>query len=332
MNKVTAADVREYLLNLQGREITLNELRKEFRITPEDESWDAIRNVVYQLAKGKNRLIKPAGYRDGVYKVIKQVKPISVFGEKRERKPPFELSFPRDFENGMEFPFAENVVVRGGDAVLIAGFSNFGKTTIAMNFAGENIEKAPVLLGNEYSKDGEPTPRFLSRLDSMDWVEWANADGQDKFLLKPVYDDWAEHVEPDRINIIDWVNIDSSQLHKISSIMEEIKTAVGNGVAIIVIQKSETSETGRGGQFTKDFSDCELLIDKHTEFESRITIGKVKEYTGRVVGRSWAYEIHQGVKIQRVREVVKCHTCHGFKFIKGKGRCDTCDAIGWLDK
>ncbi|KKM70635.1 hypothetical protein LCGC14_1438650, partial [marine sediment metagenome] len=71
---------------------------------------------------------------------------------------------------------------------------------------------------------------------------------------------------------------------------------------------------------------------KHTDTESRITVGKVKESKGRVVGRSWAFSIWDGVKLQNIREVVKCHTCYGFKYIKGKGKCTTCDAVGYIDK
>jgi len=332
MAEITASEIRDYLLNIQGREIDLDKLRREFRITQESKSWDGIRTIMFRLADGKHRLVKPSGRRDGVYKVIKQVKPVSVFGVERERRPPFPLVFPRDFDTGMEFPFSEDIVIREGDIVLIAGQSNYGKTTIAMQFCAENIDRNPVLMGNEYTKDDEPLPRFLNRLDAMDWVEWTNGDGGDKFLLLPVDADYPEHIVEDRINIADWVKLDPNRLYEISDTMDAMKKAVGKGIVIAVIQKSETSDSGRGGQFTKDFADVELLIDRHTDNESRITIGKVKESTRHVIGRSWAYEISKGVKLHNIREVVKCFTCHGFKYIKGKGACDTCCAVGWIDR
>jgi hypothetical protein len=204
-----------------------------------------------------------------------------------------------------------------------------------MNFLGRNIDYKPALLGNEFTKDNEPTPRFLNRLDTMDWVKWVDEQGQDKFILLPVYQDFAENVIKDRINIIDWINIETGEHYLIGTIMEEIKRAVGNGIAIIVIQKSAGAESGRGGQFTKDFADLELLIDKHTNMESRLTIGKCKEYTQSVTGRSWAYEINKGVRLRNIREVIKCPDCYGKgwkKFGVSNAPCPRCQKIGWITK
>ena len=44
--------------------------------------------------------------------------------------------------------------------------------------------------------------------------------------------------------------------------LDGIKDQVVTGVAVAVIQKAEGADAGRGGQFTKDFTDLELLIDK----------------------------------------------------------------------
>uniref|UniRef100_A0A6M3J821 Putative DNA primase n=1 Tax=viral metagenome TaxID=1070528 RepID=A0A6M3J821_9ZZZZ len=330
--EITTADAREYLRKSVGREVDLNTIRRDLLIKPEDKSWESIRNIMYQLAQlsGEKRIIKPSGKRDGSYYVIPPVRRIKVFGVKREKIPPFELMYPRDFDTFEEFEFSSKVIVREGDCILVAGQSNYGKTAIALNFAGENIDKLPVLMGNEYSKDGEPTPRFLNRLEAMDWIQWANGDGGDKFELLPVYDDYADWIIKDRINIIDWVNIDANYLYSIGKVMEDIKAAVGKGIVIIVIQKSEGSDSGRGGQFTKDFADLELLIDKHSDWESRLTIGKVKEYNGHVVGRSWAYTIDKGVKLLNVREVIKCKSCHG-SGRKGGNMCELCHGNKYVD-
>jgi len=332
MPEITTPDVKEYLFQAVGREVDLTTIRRDLLIRPEDKSWEGLRTIMHRLTEAK--IVKPSGKKDGVYYVIPPVRPIRVFTPDRKRKPPIELRYPRDFDTMEEFPFADNVVIREGDCILIAGQSNFGKTALALNFAGENIDSYPVLLGNEYSKDDEPTPRFLNRLDAMDWVKWVNGDGSEKFTLLPVYSDWADWVVKNKINIIDWVNIDANSLYYISKVMDDIKRAVGNGIAIIVIQKGE-GEMGRGGQFTKDFADLELLIDKHSDWESRITIGKVKEYTGKVIGRSWAFTIDKGVKLLNIREVVKCPSCFG-KGWKRAGQtskpCEACNKSGWVDR
>ena len=56
--------------------------------------------------------------------------------------------------------------------------------------------------------------------------------------------------------------------------MEAIKRELGTGIAIAAIQKSENSTSGRGGQFTKDFADLEILLDKYTATEAMITLGE----------------------------------------------------------
>ena len=266
----------------------------------------------------------------GRYRRVAQVKPIKVFG--RERKLPKEITFPRDFNTMDEILPAYDIIIREGDLILISGRSNYGKTALCMNFCGENIESHPVLMGNEYTTiDHEPAPRFMNRLDNMDWINWANGDGEDKFVLLPVYADYAEHIMRDRINIVDWLNIDTGEFYLISHVMEEIKRQLGKGIGIIAIQKAEGAMSGRGGQFTKDFADVEILLDEYGEREIMLTMGKVKESTKKVSGRKFAFSIENGVKIVDFRELQKCASCYG-KGWKGMERCDDCGGTGFVNK
>ncbi len=327
--------LREFLKQCQGRDVSLAYLRSELKIHPEDKAWETLKVLMHNLSKAK--VVRPSGRNDGNYKVVTQVKPVRVFVEGRERKPPFELFFPKDFDSEIEMDFAEDIVIREGDCIIIGGVSNFGKTTLALNFCGENIKYHPILMGNEYTTrigdtdEFEPTPRFLNRLDNMDWVQWTNDDGSDAFTLLPVRDDYAEHIVKDKINIIDWVNLDANKLYDISKVMDDIKAELGRGIAIVVLQKGEGSATARGGQFVKDFTDCELNIDKFSDTESMLTIGKVKEYKRPVIGRKFAYEIRVGVKITNFREIKKCPDCFGKGWTKGSP-CDGCHKTGYIDK
>ncbi len=335
---ITAAEVKEFLSLKQGKEITLTAIRKEFNILPGSKSFDAVRNIMYQLTEQKEgvRLVRSLGKKDGQYKVIKQVNAVPVFSVERERRPCSDLIFPRDFNTMMEMCFRENIIIREGDLILISGVSNFGKTTLCMNFCGENIDTRPVLMGNEYTTiDEEPTPRFLNRLDSMNvnnggWVDWIDVDGNDKFTLLPVRDDYAEHVVKNKINIIDWINIETGEHFLISSVLDRIKRNLGRGIGIIAIQKGEGAEAGRGGQFTKDFADLELLIDRFGESDVLLTIGKVKEYSHPVIGKTYAYSILNGVKIVNFREVKRCPHCKGLGWTKGE-KCEFCFGHKFID-
>jgi len=330
--------LREFLKLAQGRNVTLQYLRSELKIDPADNAWDSIKVLMHNLAKEK--IVRPSGLNDGAYHVVRQVKRVSVFSKERERRPPFKFFFPRDFNTGAEMEFADTIVIREGDLIEIGGQSNYGKTTMALNMCGENIDYEPVLMGNEYTTrvgdtdEYEPTPRFLNRLDAMDWVQWTNENGEDRFILLPVRDDYAQHIVKDKINIMDWVNLSANQLYDISKVEEDIKAELGRGIGVVVLQKGG-GDMARGGQFTKDFIDCELLIDKFTEHESMLTIGKVKECTAPVMGRTFAFGIIRGVKIVDFREIVKCPQCWG-KGWKRSGNsnipCDECNRTGYINK
>jgi len=331
--------LREFLRNAQGRDVDLKYLRSELKIDPDSPSWETLKVLMHNFAKEK--IVRPSGLKDGNYHVVRQVKPVRVFIKERERRPPFGLFFPKDFNTGMEMNFVEHIVIREGDVITVGGVSNYGKTTVAMNFCGENIKYNPVLMGNEFTTrvgetdEYEPTPRFLNRLDSMDWVEWVNGTGEDAFTLLPVREDYAEHIVKDKINIIDWINLEGSRLYDISKVMDNIKAELGRGIAIIVLQKDPSSDAPRGRSFAKDFTDCELLIDKFTERESMLTIGKVKEYTRPVIGRKFAFGISQGVKIINFREIVRCNICYGKGWKKSGNTsipCDDCNRTGYIDK
>jgi len=326
MAEITTEEVREYLKRIEGQMISLEKLRKEFNIIPGSKSFDLIRNIMFRLAEQK--VVKPNAR--GEYKIITQVVPVKVYG--RERRPPIRLFFPKDHNTLEEMLVAEDIVIREGDLILISGRSNFGKTGLCMNFCGENIDSSPVLMGNEYTTiDHEPAPRFMNRLDNMDWVEWVNGNGEDKFTLLPVYADYAEHIIKDRINIIDWINIESGEFFFISKIMEEMKRAVGKGIIIAALQKAEGASAGRGGQFTKDFADVEILLDQYGEREILMAMGKVKESKKKVTGRFFAFGLSQGVKLTDLREIVKCPVCFG-KGWKGTSPCQNCNKLGYVDK
>ncbi len=119
MPEIRTDDVKDYLSQIQGKEFTLKELRGELNILPGTKSFDLIRNIIFRLVEQK--IIRPTGKRNGSYKVVTQVSPVPVFSVERERRPPFELIFPKDFNTGMEMEFAEDIIIREGDLILIKG-------------------------------------------------------------------------------------------------------------------------------------------------------------------------------------------------------------------
>ncbi len=334
---ITTSEVRDYLAPRQGQETTLDKIRAELGIEKHTKSFDAVRNIMFQLTE--QHIVKPTEKKDGSYKVIIQVQPVRVFLPGRERRPPFNLIFPRDFDSTLEMSFAEDVVIREGDLITLGGVKSAGKTLLCLDFCAENIDLNPVLMGNEYTtliKDVyEPTTRFLNRLDKMrEWIEWTDADGFDKFTLLPVRDDYADHIVKDRINIIDWINLDGNALYDIGKVLEGIKAKLGRGIGIVALQKGEGAVNPRGGQFVRDFSDLEILLDGLGDSGDDIllTIKGAKEKKKPILGNTYAYTIGgNGTQILNFREVKKCPDCHGQGFKAGK-ECEKCIGRKWVDK
>jgi hypothetical protein len=329
--------LREYLELAQGRVVDLKDLRVAFNIEPGSKEDGLLRKHMSSTLVKEKKVI-PSGRRDSLYKVIKQVQPVRVFAPDRERRPIFNFNWPIDKQNGMPISIGEHIVLREGDFITIGGVKSKGKTTLMLNLAAANIDRHPILMGNEYTiyTDGhyEPAPRFLSRLDKMsEWVEWTDENGQDKFTLLPVKEDYAEHIVRDGINLIDWINLDANQLYEISKTAEGIKAAVGRGVVAGAIQKGEGAINPRGGQFVRDFSDVEILLDSFGGNDDNVllTIKGCKEKTAPIVGKTYAFSIvESGTAIWNFREVKKCPACRGNGYTKS-GECDNCLGRKYVD-
>jgi len=319
-------------IQLGDEDFDLEGLRKKFDI-------DAESSVFYQaihrfLAEKKLRRLGR-----GRYHRVKQVLPVRVFIPGRERRPIVELFFPQDRTTGMEIEIADKFVIREGDLITIGGVKNKSKTALCLNLCAANIDKNPVLMGNEYTvfTEGkyEPAPRFLNRLDQMsEWVNWTDEEGYDKFTLLPIKEDYAEHIVKDRINIIDWINLDANQLYDVGKVLEGIKSNLGRGVAIVALQKSDKSTDPRGGQFAKDFSDIMLTLDGYGDMDGDIlmTIGEVKEKRSPISGKTFAYSIaSEGTEIINFREVKKCSECRGSGYTRN-GQCENCQGRKFVDK
>lgn len=323
--------IREILKTAEGRDVDLDSLRRELLIDPTDKLANSNLRTLLSVNFVKEKLVRPSGKRDGVYRVIRQVQPIRVFTPDRQRRPIFNLKFPRDSMNGEQI-LAEHIILREGDLITLGGVKSMGKTTLCLLFTAENIALRPVLMGNEYTiftdNHFEPAPRFLSKLDRMAaWVTWTDTEG-DRFKLLPVYGDYAEYTERDKLNIYDWVNLDANELYNVGEVLKGIKASLGRGIGIAALQKGEGATNPRGGQFARDFSDLELLLDGYGESSDEIlmTVKGVKEPKGksRIVGKTFAYQIVEGgTQIYNFREVKRCPACHGTGY-KGGGTCGVC--------
>ena len=325
--KLTFEKVREFI-DLEVDEFRLEDLRRKHGIAGDSSVFYTSMTRLTQ-----DRTIKRIGR--GLYRKVKKVKPVKVFG--RERRPEVKLNPPIDRETLEPLDFFDDITFRAGDFILLSGYKNKGKTALSLNLIAENLDMNPLLMGNEYTiagKDGEyeVAPRMANRFDSMDWVQWTNGDGEERVELLPVYQDYEDNILPGRLNVIDWINI-PGEYYMISPLSEALKKAVGDGLLVGVLQKNPDNKYGRGGNPSKDFADVELLLDPYGEDRDlvKLTVETVKESRRPVMGKTFVYRIKRGVEIVDFREVVKCSQCYG-KGWRQNRPCDNCNKLGYIDK
>ncbi len=238
---------------------------------------------------------------------------------------PFNWPKGRD---GSKFPFDGHITFRATDLFVMAGTSNKGKSTIAKNILWENMDEwngRIDLFVNEY----QPA-RFARNADMMCWNTPFNLDGTPKFQLLRQETDWQYAIEPDHLNIIDWVEM-SDDFYKVGAILKAIQQRLRHGMAVVVIQKGEGAALGMGGQFSEHRASYYWAVD-----EGRFLFKKAKEYNRfNPNGRTFGFDIAEGCFMNKLREVKKCCQCAGTgerydKNAGGKVTCLGCGGKGWL--
>jgi len=233
------------------------------------------------------------------------------------------INWPKG-RDGTKFGFDGCVCISPGDIIVVAGVSNMGKTTFAQNFLWENMDAYPcVLMGNEY------TPvKFKRRISRMTWNNPIDENDKPKFELIKRLENWADIVEPDKITIIDWIALPATELYNIGHVIQGIQSKVGNGIALIVLQKDEAANLGRGRAFSEELASLYLTIDK-----GRMTVRKAKEWFEHDPNREvYGFDItNGGVEFRNIRPLVKCFSCKGSGQIKGN-ECYVCYGSGYVEK
>ena len=238
---------------------------------------------------------------------------------------PFNWPKGRD---GSKFPFDGHLKFRPTDLFVMAGVSNKGKSTIAKNILWENMDEwngRITLFVNEY----QPA-RFARNADMMCWNTPFNLDGKPKFELLRLEGDWQYAIEPDHLNIIDWIEL-ADDFFRIGEILKAIQQKLRKGMAVVIIQKGEGRELGTGGQFGEHRASYYWAVD-----EGRFLFKKAKEYNDyNPNGKTYGFTTAEGCFMNNLRELKKCCQCAGTgerysREAGGKISCLGCEGKGWL--
>ena len=328
--------LKEYLEPARGRTVNLRDIRIALSIEPGSKDDQNLR-VLMAVNFVRDHTVKPSGLGDGVYRVLEPILPVDFSLDGEENEGVLDVHYPRSYTDDTSFGLDDMVELSQGDLIEITGETNYGKTTIALSFLGENLVlfSKSVLMGSEYtSSEGVISPKLRRRLKRMDWAQWMD-DNKPRFKLLPVEHDYEDYVEYNGLTVIDWISL-PGEYYLIDRVLKTIKNRVGSGLVVAVLQKNKGAEFAEGGQRAERYADLVLKIDRFGDSESILTIGKVKSAKGKATGRTFAFTITDyGANLQYIREVVRCIKCWGKGYTGGgdnKKRCPSCEGKKYIDK
>jgi hypothetical protein len=306
----------------EEEEFSIENFRKKYKILPDSD-------VLYVTF---NRLIqerKLRRLRRGWYRKVPPVEPINWWdGEKRRNYP---IVWPYGVDDNSSFHFDDSIEILPGDIIALAGRSNAGKSCFAINFLVNNLHlfKSALLMVNEFKPD-----RFRNRMERIDWVDFWN-ESKPRFKLLPVDRDHANFIEPDGLNVIDWLHV-TDNFWQVANQIQDMQMQLRQGILLVVLQKTAGKNLGVGGDWGTFFPAVYMTID----YPYRLTVWKVKgtpEPTpGQPVatkpeGKMYAFDIiDRGSKFHRIREVRSCRACKGTGSAFGAD-CKACEGKGYLD-
>jgi hypothetical protein len=170
----------------------------------------------------------------------------------------------------------KHVNVPAGSVIGVAGYTSAGKTAFLLEIAELNVisQDLPVYHWfNEMSSD-----RMLLRLE--DYPLLVTELGRKFKAVKQTNFEFYDVIEPDAINIIDYLDLDggegeNNQVFMIGAVIKKLQRRLGKGIVIFALQKKEASDMGYGGVYSAKLSNLYLSLDTIKQEDTRM-MGRCK--------------------------------------------------------
>ena len=229
----------------------------------------------------KEGLVKRTGRRAGEYRIVENTHEIQDW--KNASIESVEMVLPL----GMH----EAIRIVPGSIIMFSGVTNTGKTSFGMNIARLNCSRGTVkYLTSEIEQD-----EFRGRVENYCKEHHETLDDWDvELIAKFTSDALPDLVNPDGLNIIDYLEPPNGDFTQIGPLITEIHHVMRKGIAVINIQKKKGDEYGAGGQFIRNKAHlfCTLDIENYPVCQMRITKCKAPNHGYRnPVGLEVGYQV-----------------------------------------
>jgi hypothetical protein len=186
--------------------------------------------------------------------------------------------------------------------IVLAGSSNAGKTALILNILKLNLHHSyrKLYLMSEMGR-GEYVDR-LRKFKDVPFLDWKKITAAER---THDFDGAIESHNPEGLTCIDFLEDADGEFYKIPSDIRAIYDSLGDGVAVIAIQKKTDSDYARGGQGTAEKARLYLTVDLITALDHSIIcalkIIKNKRYINRnIQGHEIHFRITGGAHIEAV--------------------------------
>lgn len=275
--------IEELLPGLKGERLMREQWYKLLHINHNNPKYipycEAINNVLWNLSQQnkKKKIVKDGSF----YKVIDDsLIPIDFKTGSGESK--IDLVLPFGIHQYC-FLYRKNIMA-------LYGSKDAGKTAVSLNIVRLNMNKHRILyFSSEMLKD--ELAHRLSFAEGMELSDW-NFEAYERSY------DFDEVIDPDAINIIDFLELggDETEYYKGVAMVRKIYDKLQNGVAIIVCQKNRDAELPKGGSGLLEKARIACSLDPN-----KITLTVAKLWADGVHssprGKSWTYQLVGGINI-----------------------------------
>jgi len=319
----------EFFPTQHGKTFVSDDVYRFFRVDRMDNAVEIKRSlaqVLYNLThKNKTPELEQTGK---VYRIIDRELNVIEWW-KALKGDTVKLAYPVG-DDGTTFGFEKSVVMYPGDLIVVAGEGNSAKTLWCLNFMVENLDTMPCYYFTSEFNDA----KFVDRMRHFDWVELFDKDGKPRFTVVKQGDNWQDKIQPNCINIIDWIYIDKD-MFKVRGILDKMLKRVGRGILVAVLQKRSYKEFGEGGEGTKDLSSVYLTIRNDAVLKKKVLkVEKVKtpntvDDEGRPIQnpnyKEWSFSTNTvGSRLHNIQQLHECALCRG-----RNPKCTCCGGTGY---
>ena len=150
-----------------------------------------------------------------------------------------------EFDLALPLGIGKYVKVMPKNLIVVAGSPNSGKTAFLLDIVFKNIKTKRINYFSSEMSNAELKGRLLAFGHPLE--EWFS----ENFKAFDRCSNFADVIRPDDVNIIDFLEI-HDEFWKVGALMKEMYEKLVKGIAIIALQKKRGSDTGKGGDVTRE--------------------------------------------------------------------------------